>query len=61
MKSHVGISFVMLECAWESNMEINCKEVAYNSMWVAPYIRYCIQHRVSTTIVPTCALTFKTV
>jgi hypothetical protein len=28
MKCHVGISFAMLECVWESNVEISCKEIA---------------------------------
>jgi hypothetical protein len=29
---HVGISFARLKCVWEFDMEINCKEVAYNCM-----------------------------
>jgi len=28
MKNHVGILFTMLECAWEFDVEISCKEVA---------------------------------
>jgi len=61
MKSHVGILFATLECAWEYDVEISYKEVAYSCMWVAPYIQYCIQHKVSTTTIATCPLTFKTV
>jgi hypothetical protein len=60
MKKHIGILFVVLKCAWEFNVEINCKEVVYSCMWVAPYIQYCIQHRVfvaTTTIATTCPLT----
>jgi hypothetical protein len=29
---HVGILFAMLECVWESDVEISCKEVAYSCM-----------------------------
>jgi hypothetical protein len=36
---------------WEFDMEISCKEVAYNCMWITPYIQYYIQHRVSSAIV----------
>jgi hypothetical protein len=32
MKCHIGILFAMLECVWEFNVEISCKEVAYNYM-----------------------------
>jgi hypothetical protein len=32
MKCHVDILFATLECVWESNMEINYKEVAYSCM-----------------------------
>ncbi len=38
MKCHVGISFATLECVWEFDMEISCKEVAYSCMGVALYI-----------------------
>jgi hypothetical protein len=55
------LSFTTLECAWEFDVEISCKEVAYSCMWVALYIRYCIQHRVSTTIATTCPLAFKAI
>jgi hypothetical protein len=34
MKSHVGILFITLECVWEFDMEISCKEVAYSYMWI---------------------------
>jgi hypothetical protein len=60
-KSHVGISFVKLECVWESDMEISCKEVAYSYMWIAPYIWDCIQYRVFVGIVAICMLEFKAV
>ncbi len=30
MKCHVDISFATLECVWEYNMEISCKQVAYS-------------------------------
>ncbi len=46
MKNHVGILFATLECAWEFDVKISCKEVTYNYMWVALYIWYCIQHKV---------------
>jgi hypothetical protein len=29
---HIGILFAMLECVWESDAEISCKEVAYSCM-----------------------------
>jgi hypothetical protein len=29
LKNHVGISFNMLECVWEFDVGIGCKEVAY--------------------------------
>jgi hypothetical protein len=61
MKCHVGILFAMLECVWESNVEINYKEVAYSCMWVAPYIQYCIQHKVYAIIVATCPISLKVV
>jgi hypothetical protein len=61
MKSHVGISFITLECVWKFDMEISCKEVAYSYMWIALYIQYCIQHRVSVAIgKPRCKLSCKT-
>jgi hypothetical protein len=37
-ENHVGISFATLECAWEFDVEINYKEVAYSCIWVIPYI-----------------------
>ncbi len=43
------------------DVEISCKKVAYNYMWVAPYIRNCIQHNVSIAIVATCPLAFKAI
>jgi hypothetical protein len=61
MKFHIGILFAMLECVWESNMEINCKEVTFSCMWVELYIQYCIWHRVSVAIVTTCLITQKVV
>jgi hypothetical protein len=33
---HIGILFTTLECAWEYNVEISCKKVAYS------YIVYTI-------------------
>jgi len=50
-----------LECVWESDMEISYKEVTYSCMWVAPYIWYCIWHRVFATTVVTCPVTLKVV
>jgi len=61
MKSHVGISFITLECAWESKMEISYKKVTYSCMLIAPYIRYCIQHRMSATTTVTCPLALKAI
>jgi hypothetical protein len=64
MKNHVGILFATLECEWEFDMGISSKKVAYSCMWVALYIQYCIQHRVSsviTTTTATCLLAFKTI
>jgi hypothetical protein len=59
MKSHFGLSFAMLECVWEYDVEISCKEVGYSGMWVAPYIQNYIQHRVSIATTATCLLTLK--
>jgi hypothetical protein len=64
MKCHVGISFTKLEYVWESNSEISCKKITYSCIWVAQYIRYCIQHKVSATITTTvvsCPITLKVV
>jgi hypothetical protein len=61
IKSHVGISFVMLECAWEYDVEISCKEVTYSYMWVTLYIQYCIQHKVSTTTIAICLLALEAI
>jgi hypothetical protein len=58
---HVGISFAMLECVWESNVEINCKEVAYSCMWVTPYIWYCIQYRMFVATTTTCSIALKAI
>ncbi len=58
---NVGVSFSTLECAWESDFKINCTEVAYNYMWVALYIWYCIQHKVFAVTTATCALTLKAI
>jgi hypothetical protein len=56
MKNHVGIPFTTLECAWESNVKISCKEVAYSYMWIAQYIRYCLQHKRFVATVATCLI-----
>jgi len=60
-KCHVGILFAMLECVWESDVEISCKEVAYSCMWVALYIWYCIQYKMSVTTITTCLIALKVV
>jgi len=61
MKSDIGILFAMLECAWEFDVEISYKEVAYSCMWVTPYIRYTIQHKVFVTTIATCPLALKVI
>jgi hypothetical protein len=62
MKSHVGISFTMLECAWKSDVEISCKlKVAYSCMWIAPYIQYCIQNKMLIGIATTYPLAPKAI
>jgi len=61
MKSHVGISFATMECAWESYVEISCKEVTYSCMRIALYIQCCIQHKVLVATTTTCPLTLKVV
>jgi hypothetical protein len=60
-ENHVGILFATLECAWEFDMEISCKEVACSCMWVSMYIWCCIQHKVFAAIIATCPLALKAI